>query len=304
MVCRENKSEFMLLLGLWNELCCGTVVLVTESLTLPRDRERGFEGGPANSGPGLAGAAVAVGTFTGWKKSASSVGAVLGAKGDEVYGSFGSSEKTDSNGTGVACTCDGATLELMDDLTFEGGDSTGASSIGADVGIGIESSEKLAASNELAVIDNAETLEPEDLLDGRCLEGGGGGSDRSLGGGGGGCSLGRGGGGSSGGGPEVAGTGDSEKFDSNKTADKGVSVVAKFDPKSLLPTNVVPDALAVDVVILLNGSSVDGVTVAVLAEFAVNRSDSAVGKVGGAIWVEPVMIGLPKGSSNTANCDG
>ncbi len=40
------------------------------------------------------------------------------------------------------------------------------------MGIGIESSEKFAASKELAVIDNAEPLEPEDLLDGRCLGGG------------------------------------------------------------------------------------------------------------------------------------
>ena len=98
------------------------------------------------------------------------------------------------------------------------------------------------------------------------------------------------------------GTGGSEKFDWNKTADKGVSLVAKFDPKSFSPSNIAPDALAVDVVILLNGS-VSGVTGAVLVELAVNWSDSTVGKVSGAIWLEPVIIGLAKGSSN-ANCDG
>ena len=66
MVCRENKSEFMLSLGAWNELCCGTVALVTELLTLPRDREpRGFEGGPANNGPCFAGADVVEGIFAG-----------------------------------------------------------------------------------------------------------------------------------------------------------------------------------------------------------------------------------------------
>ena len=43
------------------------------------------------------------------------MGAMLGGKDGEVYGAFGGSEKTDSNGTGVACTGDGATLEPRED---------------------------------------------------------------------------------------------------------------------------------------------------------------------------------------------